>query len=271
MFAKLRRHTRPLARFGCVSVGTVYVLVGMLALLALSGVLTGMADEDRMVRVIMDLPGGAIVIWTIAAGLIGYTVWRVIETLADPYDFGTSWLGLAKRTGVGLSGIGYGFLAFSAARMALDDGGSGEESEERQQLLVGEILGWPAGVWIVGGAGAILAIVALIQVALLVRRDYMIEIDRDALSPGMCRAVHGLAWWGYLARGVIMSVLGYFLLRAAITMDPEEVGDTDTAFDTIGGGLAGDTAFALVALGTIAFGIYMYVAAAYYKFEHHRR
>jgi hypothetical protein len=270
MLPRLRRHTRPLARFGCVSVGTVYVIVGALALLALAGVLTGMADEDRMVRVIMDVPGGAAIIWTIVAGLVGYTLWRVIETLADPYDFGTSWVGLAKRVGVGLSGLGYGFLAFSAARMALDDGGGEDESEERQQLLVAQVLDWPGGMWLVGGAGAILAIVALIQIVLLVRRDYMIEIDRDVISPGLCRVVHGLAWWGYLARGVIMSVLGYFLLRAAIRLDPEEVGDTDTAFDTIGGGLAGDTAFALVALGTIAFGVYMYLAAIYYKFEHQR-
>jgi hypothetical protein len=271
MFSSIRRRTRPLARFGTVSVGTVYVLVGGLALLALAGVLTGMADEDRMVRVMMDVPGGAVMIWGIVAGLVGYTLWRVIETLADPYDFGHSWIGLTKRAGVGLSGLGYGFLAFSAARMALDGGGTDDESEERQQLLVAQVLEWPAGTWIVGGAGVILLIVALVQVALLVRRDYMVEIDRDALSPGMCNLVHGLAWSGYLARGVIMSVLGYFLIAAARRRDPEEVGDTDTAFDTIGGGMVGDTAFAIVALGTIAFGVYMYLAAVYYKFEHQSR
>jgi hypothetical protein len=249
----------------------VYVLVGGLALLALAGVLTDMADEDRMVLVVMDIPGGAFVIWAIVAGLAGYTVWRVIETLADPYDFGKDWVGLAKRTGVGLSGLGYGLLAFSAARIALAEGTDGEESEQEQQLFVAQVLDWPAGVWIVGGAGVILAIVAVIQLVLLIRREYMVEIDRDGLSPALCNVVHGLAWWGYLARGVILTVLGYFLLRAALTLDPEEVGDTDTAFDTIGGGWVGDTAFAIVALGTIAFGAYMYMCAIYYKFEHQRR
>jgi hypothetical protein len=36
-----------LARIGCVAIGTVYVLVGALALLALSGLLIEAADEER--------------------------------------------------------------------------------------------------------------------------------------------------------------------------------------------------------------------------------
>jgi hypothetical protein len=41
----------------------------------------------------------------------------------------------------------------------------------------------------------------------------------------------------------------------------------DTAFDFVGGGLVGDTAFAIVALGTIAYGVFMYANAWHYRFE----
>ena len=61
-------------------------------------------------------------------------------------------------------------------------------------------------------------------------------------------------------------MLGYFLLRSALTHDASEVGDTDTAFDFIGGGVIGDSAFFVVALGTIAYGLFMYVNAKYYRF-----
>jgi hypothetical protein len=265
--ARLRKHTRPIARFGCVAIGTVYVLVGAVALLALSGVFTDHADETRIVRVIMEWPGGALIIWTIIAGLVGYVIWRVIEVFADPYEFGSNMRGLATRIGIGLSGLAYGIVAFSAARIALGAPGTNESSEQEQQRLVAEVLAWPGGAWWVGMAGAMLWIFAIVQIVLIVRRSYMIEIDMANRSPAMRRVIHGLAWAGYAARAVILGVIGYFLVRAGVTFNPEEVGDTDTAFDFIGGGVVGDSAFFLVAAGTVGYGIFMYLCAAFYQFQ----
>jgi hypothetical protein len=265
--ARLRERTRPIARFGCVAIGTVYVLVGAVALLALAGVFTDHADENRIVRVVMEWPGGTLIVWTIIAGLVGYVIWRIIEVFADPYEFGSDMRGLFTRMGIGLSGLAYGFVAFSAARIALGAPGTSESSEQEQQLLVAEVLAWPGGAWWVGMAGAVLWIFAVVQIVLIVRRSYTIEIDMASRSAAMRRVIHGLAWAGYAARAVILGVIGYFLVRAAVTVNPEEVGDTDTAFDFIGGGVVGDSAFFLVAMGTVGYGIFMYLCAAFYKFR----
>lgn len=262
----VRKKARPLARFGCFSIGTVYVLVGGLALLALSGILIEAADEERMIYLLLAMPGGAWVIWTIVAGMLAYLLWRLAEAIADPYALGSDWKGLAYRTGVALTGLSYGFVAFAAARIARGTGGNGEQSEEQQQLFVSQILAWPAGPWLVGAAGLAVAAVGLGQFVLLIRRGYTVEIDMER-SRTLRTLVHLLAWPGYSARGVILAVLGYFLVLGAYRSDPELVGDTDTAFDFIGGGLIGDTAFFLVAVGTIAYGTYMYLCGTYYKFE----
>jgi hypothetical protein len=266
---RLRERARPLARLGCVSIGTVYVLVGALALLALSGRATGWADEDRMVHVVMDLPGGPIVIWTIVVGLAGYVLWRTVEVVTDPYEFGSHRWGIAKRTAIGLGALGYGLIAFSAARIATGNGrtGGGESAEEEHQTLVAQVLAWPAGEWWIGAAGLILAAVGIGQFWLVVREAYTMEIRLEERSRRMRNFIRFLAWYGYSARGVILGVLGYFLVRSAVRHDPEEAGDTDTAFDFIGGGLVGDSAFFLVALGTIAYGVFMYLNAWYYQFE----
>jgi hypothetical protein len=265
---RLKRAARPLAILGCVSIGTVYIIVGVLALLALAGVLTDAADEERMVRVVMDLPAGAVVIWTIVAGIAGYIVWRTIEAVADPYDFGSDWKGMTRRTAIALSAFGYGVIAWSAARIALsDEQGSTESGEEAQQLLVGRVLDWPGGEWWIGGAGVALLITAGVQVVLMVRRSYAQEIVLDERSAPARALIHGLAWYGYAARCAILGVLGYFFLKSARTGDPSEVGDTDTAFDFIGGGTVGDTLFFVVAAGTIAYGLFMYACARYYQFE----
>jgi hypothetical protein len=243
------------------------VLVGALALLALSGVLTGSADESRMVRVVMGVPGGALLIWTVIAGLAGYVLWRSVEVLADPYEFGGDLRGLAIRTGIALSAAAYGAIAYSAARIAAGDAGGGESGEEERQLLVAQVLDWPAGSWLVGAVGAVIIIVGLLQFGLVASGGYTTEIRIAPRGPTMRALIHALAWYGYAARGVILCVLGYFLVQAALARDPEAVGDTDTAFDFIGGGVIGDSAFLLVALGTIAYGVFMYFNAAFYQFR----
>jgi hypothetical protein len=257
-----------LARFGCVAIGTVYVLIGSVALLALSGRMIEHADEDRIIYVLMGLPGGPVAVWTIIAGAGGYVVWRAFEMVDDPYQFGSDWKGILKRACVGLSALGYGLLAFSAARIAHGfSGGVRDAAERDQQLLIAEVLLWPVGDLLVGSAGAALVAIGVMQFGLVLRRSYAAEIAIEPRSERVEAILHGLAGYGYSARGIILCVLGYFLIKAAVTGDAAIAGDTDTAFDFIGGGVIGDSAFFVVALGTVAYGIFMYCCAAYYQFE----
>lgn len=258
-----------MARLGCASIGTVYVLVGVFALIALTGRLIEVADEERIVYVLLGVPGGAVLIWGIVTGAAGYVVWRIVEVLTDPYDFGSDWRGRAVRAGVAITAVGYGLIAFSAARIALHGARTTESdaAEQEQQLLVAQVLEWPAGQLLVGLVGAIVVVVGLMQFGLVIRRAYTTEVHMKPLSPRGQTIVHFLAWYGYSARGVILTLLGYFLLRGAVSRDPAAVGDTDTAFDYVGGGLIGDSAFAIVAIGTIAYGIFMYANAWHYRFE----
>jgi hypothetical protein len=247
---RIKRAARPLAIMGCISIGVVYVLVGILALLALAGVRTGSADEGRMVQVVLELPAGAVLVWTTVAGLVGYVIWRGVEALADPYDFGSDWRGLAHRAAIASTAVGYGMLAWTAGRIVLEGAGSGEAE---RQSLVATVLAWPTGRWLVGGLGGVLLGFAVAQIYVIVRRRYLTELAIDDCPRAWRAAVHGLAGYGYAARAVILGVLGYFLLEAAWRVDPSAVGDTDSAFDFIGGGMVGDTLFFIVALGTVAY------------------
>ena len=46
------------------------------------------ADEHRVVSLLLGVPGGAVLIWGIVRGAAGYVLWRTVKALADPYDFG---------------------------------------------------------------------------------------------------------------------------------------------------------------------------------------
>lgn len=155
LLCRLGRIARPLARIGCVAIGTVYVLIGVLALLAVAGIFIEAADEDRLIHVLRNLPGGTILVWAIIVGAAKYVVWRAIEAWTDPYQFGTSWHGLLVRTGIALSAVGYAVLAYSAARIAAAPvgRGRGQIAEEQRQRTIAEVLTWPAGDWVVAAVG----------------------------------------------------------------------------------------------------------------------
>ncbi len=192
----------------------------------------------------------------------------MIEAVSDPHRYGAGWKGLAQRAKLASSAIGYTLIAFTTAWIAVGSrSGVRDASEERQQRLVAQVLEWPGGEAIVGFAGAVLAIVGIGQFVLVARRAYATEIHIEPQTEFGERVTHILAWYGYSARGVILCVLAWFLVDGAISRNPEAVGDTDTAFDFIGGGAVGDSAFAVVALGTIAYGLFMYINAWHYKFE----
>jgi len=75
--------------------------------------------------------------------------------------------------------------------------------------------------------------------------------------------VHGIAYAGYLSRGVILGVIGFFFLKAAIKRNSAYVVNTDKAFDFIGDHI-GPVAFLLIAMGTICYGLYMFVLGLHY-------
>jgi hypothetical protein len=259
-----RRLVHFLARFGAASIGVVYVLIGAIAMLSLLGAVDGGADEEQIMEIVQGVPAGEILIWAVVIGMFGYIVWRIFEAITDPYEFGSTKKGLMERFGVGLSGGGYGLIAFSAIQVLTGNG----EGEEGQELFVAQVLDWPFGAWLVGAAGAAICIVALLQLKYVYEGEHHTRLDIDHFGSKGLFAINTMAWSGYVARGVILGVIGYLVVKAALLHDPQEVGDTDTAFDTLGDiGAVGHAVFAVVALGTITYGLFMFIYARYYKFS----
>ena len=81
--------------------------------------------------------------------------------------------------------------------------------------------------------------------------------------------MHGIAYLGYLSRGVILGVIGFFYLKAAIKRNSSYVVNTDKAFDFIGDNI-GSVAFLLIAMGTICYGLYLLVLGLHYDVDAHK-
>ena len=86
-----------LARLGYACKAFIYAVVGVLAAAASLNLGGGITDTRGALRVILSHTLGNTVLFVLAAGLCGYTVWRLLDAFFDPDRRGTSFKGLVIR------------------------------------------------------------------------------------------------------------------------------------------------------------------------------
>src|SRR5215217_266504 len=130
------RHASPwvegIARFGYAAKGVVYVVMGVLAVLAAVNAGGGSTtDQNGAFQTIEEAPFGQVLLGVVTVGLMGYVLWRSIQAVADPDGEGLDPKGVAKRIGYAGSALLHAFFAFTVANLAAGAGGDwGASAEE---------------------------------------------------------------------------------------------------------------------------------------------
>jgi hypothetical protein len=245
--------------YGCISTGLIYATVGVIALLSFFRVREGGADESSMLAILNDYFLGKIFIWIILTGTLCYVIWRFYEAFSDPYEYGTQPSGIVKRISICLSTVADIMIAYTAIRVLLGTGRimlNGEPKEERATAASVLHQSWGDEVLVL--VGLFVMVTAAAQLFYGVTRGYRERISLDNFSKGVRIVTHWMAWSGYIARGIILGIIGFFLMKAGITRNAEVVVNTDKAFDFIGDHV-GHLSFILVAMGTFCYGIFMFI------------
>ena len=250
-----------LARFGYATKGVVYGLIGLLAVTAAltsGGKSTG---TNGALRTIAAQPFGQFLLILIAVGLVGYAIWRFVQAIKDPDNKGTDAKGIASRIGYAISGLIYGALAFNAALLAIGSASSGGESSK--QTWTARLLSQPFGQWLVGTVGAVIIGVGLYYIYKAYRIKFRKKLNLRELDYDQEKLIVNICRFGITARGVIFIMLGFFLIQAARQYDASEVQGLDGALQVVASQPYGKFLLAVVALGLVAYGIYMGVQSRY--------
>ncbi len=242
----------PLARLGFVSKAVIYAVVGGLALAAAARAGGRVTDTSGALRFILRQPYGQALLFVLAIGLCGYSLWRLLNAYYDPDHHGTGAGGLVVRIGHAIRGGVYGALGIEAFRLA--NGLRGSNGREAQ-LWTARIMDFPFGDWLIGLAGLIIVCVGVTEVwsALTARMDKSIDLSR--IPRNLRNAAINVSRFGVGARGVIIAVLGLFLVKAALEHDPSEVHGTRQSMLELANAVSGRWMLAAIGAGLIAYAI----------------
>jgi len=242
-----------LARAGLTARGIIYALIGILAIEIAFGNSGHRADQSGAVRVVASTPVGTLLLWLLVGGFIGMALWRLSEALyGAPGPDGRK---AGARLIAGFKAVLYGFIAFGIMKYALGLGAP-KSSDQQTVDLTSTAMREPGGRIIVGivgvvliGAGAFLAWRAFV-------RKFVEEIKTGEMSRPTRRAVVALGWVGGIARGVVFSAAGLFLLIAAVTARAHQAKGIDATLRAFSKTPAGPWLLVVVALGLVIFGLY---------------
>lgn len=248
-----------LSRAGFVARALIYGIIGVLAFDLAIGQGGKVTNQQGALRTIEQHPFGHFLLALLAVGLGGYAVWRLFRAALGHGREGADH-GLARLGALG-SGLVYAGLCVVAVQILTGPGTSGKGAKK----TAGDVFSWPAGRWLVGIAGVVLAGVACYQLIRGLRKKFLDDSKTDQMSPSICRAFTVLGTIGHVARAVVFGLIAAFLIKAAYDYRANEAIGLDGALGKLYNGSYGAWLLGLVAAGLIVFACFSLAEARYRK------
>lgn len=256
-----------LARLGFAAKGIVYFVVGLLAAQAAFGTGGKTTDSSGALSTIVTQPFGKFLLALVTIGLIGYALWRLVQTIFDPEHAGepTKAKQIAQRIGYGLSALTYSGLALTAIKLIMGNPTSGGDST---QDWTARFMAQPFGRWLVGLAGLVVIGVGLAYLYEAFKAKFQRHFNLNLMSESERQWTKRLGRCGIAARGIVFGIIGLFLTLAALRQNANEARGLGGALAALAAQPFGPWLLGIVALGLIAYSIYSLIEARYRQIRH---
>lgn len=251
-----------LARLGYAAKGLVYFIVGLLAAQAAFGSGGKTTDTTGALKTIFIQPFGKFLLGIVTLGLIGYALWRFVQTILDPEHSGQKMNAkrIVKRLGYSFSAIAYLSLAVTSIKIIMGSSSSDSDSVEDWTIY---LLNQPFGRWLVVLTGLVVIGVGISYLYQSYKGKFCRYLKLNQMSSSEQVWAVCLGRFGIAARGIIFGIIGIFLILAAIQLDGTQARGLDGALTVLAQQPFGSGILGIVALGLIAYGIYCGIEARY--------
>ena len=248
------------ARIGFAASGVLHLLVAFIILRLAFGSGGGNADQSGALGTLAKQPGGTLMLWLAAVGLVALGLWRIAEAVVgskpgersgQQKDDSPGW---KRAKSIGLAIVNFA-IAFSAAKFAM---GSGQSSGQQNAGTSAELMqsGWGKTLLIAVGLG--IAAVGGYHIYKGASKKFLKDLR---VSGGTGITAVGVT--GYVAKGLALAGIGVLVIMASLQSDPSKSTGLDAAIKTVGTAPFGKILLILAALGLAAFGAYSFVRSRY--------
>ena len=243
-----------LARLGLASRGLVWLVVGLLGLSVAQGD-RARADQQGALRAIADQPFGEVLLVVLVVGFLGYAVWQALNAVVGREKS-------RKRLESGLKALLYSLLAVSVVRFLVAEQ---ESSADPTSSLTARVMQQTGGRWLVALGG--LAVVALggYLVSRALTGSHAKKIEGWKVPDGRARLAVRLGTVGLVGRGLVLALVGVFLVTAGVQSDPEQARGLDAALHELARQPHGRALLGLAVAGLLAYAAWSFVEAAFHR------
>lgn len=247
-----------LARWGLASRGTVWFVVGLLLVSVLSG-RSEETDANGALRAIADRPYGDVLLVALAVGFAGYAGWQLLTAAIGHRRERDQKKRTFERASSLARFVVYTALAVLTARFLVPGGDEGDQTSS----VTADVMSYPGGRLLVGLVGLAVAGVGLQKVVTGARGKHREDLEQYRI-PIACRSpAVALGVVGLVGRGLVLVLIGGFLLGAAARFNAKEAKGLDAALQTLAERPYGVVALVVASVGLLAYGLWSWVEAVY--------
>ena len=250
-----------LGRLGHAVHGAVYGIVGLLSIQAALGIGGSATDPEGVLVWIVEASFGELLLGVMGVGLIGYALWRFVQSACDTEAKGRSIGGLLARAGFAGSGLVYLGLALSALQLSVGIRGVGDHDVVQEGAAT--LLSAPFGQQLVLIAGLVVMAVAIGQAYCAYRVEFRENLVDRPMPPALDSWLVTLGRIGYAARALVFLVIAAFLVLAALEADSGEARGFGGALSALAELPFGSFLMLLAGVGLLAYGVFQIAQARY--------
>jgi hypothetical protein len=253
------------ARGGLVAKGLSYAVVGAIAIQVAVGERGRATSREGALATIAEGGLGKVLLALLAVGFAAYALWRFVSAYAeredddDASDKAKNW---GKRAGYVGRGLIYAALTYSAVKIVAGSGPGQSQSREAKTTTAG-VFDWPGGRWLIGLIGLAIIGAGVWNAFRGVTKKFEEKWRTGEMSRTERRWGGRVGMAGHLARGVVFTLIGIFLTRAALEYDAREAIGLDGALQKLAQASYGPVLLGVTAVGLICYGLYCLVDARY--------
>ncbi len=249
---------KKVAIIGFISKGLIYVVIGVLSLLAALNLGGQSSGTSTALTFLKKQPFGQALLTALGVGLLCYSFWMFIRSIKNPEQLKNNKKGKLKRIGFFITGLVYTFVAFLAFYHLFNP--ISENPGKRYLDFLG-----PSTLSItficVGGILALQAVVLGIGVF---KGNLLDQFNLE--GPEYSRYIRWMGMFGFYARAFVVAIIAYFFLRAGIYSGDNEIKGIENAFSFLDKSTIGGILMIVTATGFVCYGAFYILLTKYRSF-----